>query len=98
MSGAAVAVEGAAATYDGAPVLTDVSFSVAPGQSVCVLGPNGGGKTTLFRLLPGELEPVTGTPELSGRPAWVAQTDRTRRDFPLAPPDVAVMATLATGR
>ena len=98
MSGAAVAVEGAAATYDGAPVLTDVSFSVAPGQSVCVLGPNGGGKTTLFRLLLGELEPVTGTLDLSGRPAYVAQTERTRLDFPVTALDVAVMGTLARGR
>ena len=31
-----------------------------PGQSVCVLGPNGGGKTTLFRALLGELEPARG--------------------------------------
>jgi ABC-type Mn2+/Zn2+ transport system ATPase subunit len=98
MSGVAVAVEGAAAAYDGAPVLTDVSFSVAPGQSVCVLGPNGGGKTTLFRLLLGELEPVTGTLELSGRPAYVAQTERTRLDFPVTALDVAVMGTLARGR
>jgi len=98
MSGAAVAVEGAAAAYDGAPVLTDVSFSVAPGQSVCVLGPNGGGKTTLFRLLLGQLDPVTGTLELSGRPAYVAQTERTRLDFPVTALDVAVMGTLARGR
>ena len=98
MSGVAVAVEGAAAAYDGAPVLTDVSFSVAPGQSVCVLGPNGGGKTTLFRLLLGQLDPVTGTLELSGRPAYVAQTERTRLDFPVTALDVAVMGTLARGR
>ena len=98
MSGVAVAVEGAAAAYNGAPVLTDVSFSVAPGQSVCVLGPNGGGKTTLFRLLLGELEPVTGRVELSGRPAYVAQTERTRLDFPVTALDVAVMGTLTRGR
>ena len=98
MSGVAVAVEGAAAAYNDAPVLTDVSFSVAPGQSVCVLGPNGGGKTTLFRLLLGELEPVTGRVELSGRAAYVAQTERTRLDFPVTAHDVAVMGTLTRGR
>ena len=38
-----------------APVLRGVSFAAAPGQTVCVLGPNGGGKTTLFRALIGEL-------------------------------------------
>ena len=98
MSGLGVAVEGAAAAYDGAPVLSELSFSVAPGQSVCVLGPNGGGKTTLFRLLLGELEPVTGSVELNGRPAYVAQTERTRLDFPVTALDVAVMGTLSRGR
>ena len=98
MSEVAVTVEGAAAAYNGAPVLRDVSFSAAPGQSVCVLGPNGGGKTTLFRLLLGELEPLRGSVELSGRPAYVAQTERTRLDFPVTALDVAVMGTLARGR
>jgi ABC-type Mn2+/Zn2+ transport system ATPase subunit len=98
MSAAAISVDGLAAGYDGAPVLTEVSFSAAPGQSVCVLGPNGGGKTTLFRVLLGELEPAAGTIELSGRPAYVAQTERTRLDFPVTALDVAVMGTLAQGR
>ena len=69
-----------------------------PGQSVCVLGPNGGGKTTLFRALLGELEPTTGRVELSGRPAYMAQTERTRLDFPVTALDVALMGTLAAGR
>jgi ABC-type Mn2+/Zn2+ transport system ATPase subunit len=94
----AVAVDGLAAAYDGAPVLRDVSFEVAPGRSVCVLGPNGGGKTTLFRVLLGELEPVAGRAEVSGRPAYVAQTERTRLDFPVTALDVALMGTLANGR
>jgi manganese/iron transport system ATP-binding protein/manganese/zinc/iron transport system ATP- binding protein len=94
----AIAVESLAAAYDGEPVLEDVSFEVAPGRSVCVLGPNGGGKTTLFRTLLGELEPVAGRVEVSGRPAYVAQTDRTRLDFPVTALDVALMGTLANGR
>ena len=94
----AITVEGMAAAYDGAPVLEEVSFEVPPGTSVCVLGPNGGGKTTLFRVLLGELEPVAGRAEVSGRPAYVAQTDRTRLDFPVTALDVALMGTLANGR
>ena len=97
MTASAVAAEGLAAAYDGTRVLTDVSFRAAAGQSVCVLGPNGGGKTTLFRVLLGELEPAAGTIELSGRPAYVAQTERTRLDFPVSALDVAVMGTLRHG-
>jgi manganese/iron transport system ATP-binding protein/manganese/zinc/iron transport system ATP- binding protein len=98
MTSHTVAVEEVAAAYNGAPVLEDVSFRAAAGQSVCVLGPNGGGKTTLFRVLLGELEPTIGRIELSGRPAYVAQTERTRLDFPVTALDVAVMGTLTHSR
>jgi manganese/iron transport system ATP-binding protein/manganese/zinc/iron transport system ATP- binding protein len=98
MSAPAVSVEGLAAAYGHTPVLEHVSFSAEPGQSVCVLGPNGGGKTTLFRVLLGELEPVAGSVDLSGRPAYMAQTERTRLDFPVTALDVAVMGALARGR
>ncbi len=98
MTNPVVAADSLAAAYDGAPVLEDVSFSVAAGRSVCVLGPNGGGKTTLFRVLLGELEPVEGSVAVTGRPAYVAQTERTRLDFPVSALDVAVMGTLARGR
>ncbi len=98
MSSRAVAVRGLSAGYDGEPVLDDVTFVAGPGQSVCVLGPNGGGKTTLFRVLLGELDPLAGAVELSGRPGYMAQTERTRLDFPVTALDVTLMGTLATGR
>ena len=98
MTTAAVATEGLSAGYGGRPVLRDVSFAAAPGQTVCVLGPNGGGKTTLFRALIGELEPLAGHVRLNGRPAYVAQTERTRLDFPVSAFDVALMGGLAHGR
>jgi ABC-type Mn2+/Zn2+ transport system ATPase subunit len=98
VNAAAVRVEQLAAGYGGVPVLEHVSFAAESGQSVCVLGPNGGGKTTLFRVLLGELEPTAGRVELSGRPAYMAQTERTRLDFPVTALDVALMGTLASGR
>ena len=95
----AVRVEGLAAGYGaGPPVLTEVSFAADACQSVCVLGPNGGGKTTLFRALMGELELRAGSLTLEGRAAYVAQTERTRLDFPVTALDVALMGTLANGR
>ena len=95
----ALTVDHLAASYGtGPPVLSEVSFSVEAGRSVCVLGPNGGGKTTLFRVLIGELEPSSGAVELDGRAAYVAQTERTRLDFPVTALDVALMGTLAQGR
>jgi ABC-type Mn2+/Zn2+ transport system ATPase subunit len=94
----AVTAEDLSAGYGGRPVLREVSFAAAAGQTVCVLGPNGGGKTTLFRALTGELAPLAGQVHLSGRPAYVAQTERTRLDFPVSAFDVALMGGLAHGR
>jgi ABC-type Mn2+/Zn2+ transport system ATPase subunit len=86
-----------AAGYGGPPVLRGVSFSADAGQSVAVLGPNGGGKTTLFRALLHEI-PVTGDAHLGARAAYVPQTDRTSLDFPVSALDVALMGALARGR
>ncbi len=96
-AGPPVLVRGAglAAGYGGEVVLRDVSFSVRAGERVGVLGPNGGGKTTLFRLLLGELEPHDGVLERP-RCAVVPQTERSRLDFPVSALDVATMG--AVGR
>jgi ABC-type Mn2+/Zn2+ transport system ATPase subunit len=93
--GVLASVHDLAVGYGGPPVLTDVSFAVRPGDRVGVLGPNGGGKTTLFRALLGELTPSRGRLDLNARPAIVAQTERSRLDFPVTALDVATMGTVA---
>src|SRR3954453_18451987 len=75
----------------GVDVLGGVDFTVAAGEIAAVLGPNGGGKTTLFRALLGELPFRTGEVELAGRPAYVPQTEGARLDFPVSAHDVALM-------
>jgi ABC-type Mn2+/Zn2+ transport system ATPase subunit len=96
---AAVRAEGLVAGYDAAPAaLESVSFELRAGSSLCVLGPNGGGKTTLFRVLAGDLPPRAGTFAVEGRPAQLPQADRPRLDFPVSALEVALMGTLAQGR
>jgi ABC-type Mn2+/Zn2+ transport system ATPase subunit len=95
---ATVVAEGLATGYGGDEVLHAVTFSAEAGESLCVLGPNGGGKTTLFRALLGELPALSGSVQVEGRPAYVAQTDRTRLDFPVSALDVALMGSLSAGR
>jgi len=92
---AALAVEGLSAGYGGDPVLTGVSFAAEAGSTVCVLGPNGGGKTTLFRALLGQLPHTEGDIRLQGHPAHVAQAAHARLDFPVSALDVALMGSLA---
>src|ERR1700755_2677617 len=71
----AVACEGVALAYGARTVLRDVAFSVRRGERAAVLGPNGGGKTTLFRALTGELVPVAGRVIAPGRCGVVPQTE-----------------------
>jgi ABC-type multidrug transport system fused ATPase/permease subunit len=48
------------------PVLKDVSFTVEPGQMVGIVGPTGGGKSTIVSLIPRLYDPVGGTIEVDG--------------------------------
>ena len=51
----------------GKPVIGPLSFSVQEGEVVCLLGPNGIGKTTLFKTVLGLLTPLSGAISLEGR-------------------------------
>ncbi len=63
----AVAFEQVAFSYDPrVPVLRDVTFSVAPGQFVGVVGPTGGGKSTIVSLIPRFYDPAAGRVLIDG--------------------------------
>ena len=81
--------------YGGAPVIESVTFAVAPGERIGLLGPNGGGKSTLFRALLGDLVPVRGALDVPVSVATVPQTERSRLDYPVSALDVALMGTLS---
>jgi ABC-type Mn2+/Zn2+ transport system ATPase subunit len=88
-------IDDLAVGYGGAPVLEGVSFALEPGRRIGVLGPNGGGKSTLFRALLGELEPVSGGFVAAGGFGYVPQTERSRLDYPVSALDVALMGILS---
>ena len=90
-AGPAIEVSGLDGGYGGAPAISEISFHAPAGTMVAVLGPNGGGKTTLFRALLGELPRWTGTVTVTGTTAYVPQTERYRLDFPVSALDVALM-------
>jgi zinc transport system ATP-binding protein len=67
---AAVALDGVSFAYRaGQPVLRDVELVIERGDFVAVAGPNGGGKTTLIRIVLGLERPTGGTAFLFGEPA-----------------------------
>lgn len=68
---AVVTARGLTFAYDGgAPVIRDLSFALARGERVALVGTNGSGKSTLARLLVGLLRPATGSVRLTGRDPW----------------------------
>ena len=84
-----------AAGYNGRAAIEGLTFTITRGERVALLGPNGGGKTTLLRVLLGELDPLGGSLRVSARRGVVPQTERSRLDYPVSALDVALMGTLA---
>ena len=53
-------VTGASVVLGGHPILHDINLHVLAGERIAITGPNGGGKSTLIRLLAGEISPASG--------------------------------------
>lgn len=90
-----IEAEGLALGYDGDPVVSGVSFALRAGERLALLGPNGGGKTTILRALLGELRPLGGSLRVGASCGSVPQTDRSRLDYPVSALEVAAMGALS---
>ncbi len=93
-------------SYGDQPVLEDVCIRVEPGDFVGLIGPNGGGKTTLLKLILGLLQPREGRIRVFGvaptpgstRVGWVPQHHETPEHFPVSAQEVVMMGLLGCGR
>ena len=92
--------------YNGQPVLQDVGFEVAAGEFLALIGPNGGGKTTLLKLMLGLLAPDRGQIRIFGRSphqstlrvGYVPQNVHVNKDFPVTALDVVLMGLRRPGQ
>lgn len=57
--------------YDDTPVLEKLSFSIREGEYLGIIGPNGGGKTTLVKIILGLLKPTEGTVRIFGKDPYL---------------------------
>jgi zinc transport system ATP-binding protein len=91
--------------YNGENVLEAIQLRIAPGDFVAMIGPNGGGKTTLLKLLLGLLDPTRGIVRILGqsprrvsdRIGYVPQHATVNLRFPVSVLDVVLMGRLIPG-
>ena len=89
-------------SYNAEAVLQDVNLAVEEGDFIAMIGPNGGGKTTLLKLILGLLTPDQGVIRVNGESArkaspcigYVPQDVHLNRDFPITAMDVVLMGKL----
>jgi ABC-type Fe3+/spermidine/putrescine transport system ATPase subunit len=80
-------------TYAGKPLLTGINFTVAAGETVCLLGASGGGKSTLLRMIAGLESPDSGIISFDG--IDLASTPPHLRDFGLVFQEYALFPHLS---
>lgn len=101
---AAITIQNLSFSYDRSPILTDVNLVVYPLDSICVVGPNGGGKTTLMKLIIGLLHPDYGAIKIFGlKPedayrmiGYVPQYANYDTQFPISVKEVVCMGRLGS--
>ena len=106
MTDPVIAIENVSFNYNGSPVLEDVSFTVAERDFVSLVGPNGGGKTTLLKLMLGLLVPTSGRVRIfggnpvTGRPriGYLPQHSQVDPRFPANVTDVTLMGRVSKSR
>jgi len=88
--------------YDNVCALSDINLSVKNKDFIGIIGPNGGGKSTLLKIILGLLQPTSGNVSVcgsspgkaSGKLAYVPQFSRFNRKFPINVRDVVLMGRL----
>jgi zinc transport system ATP-binding protein len=98
----AVELKDVSVKYGNLDALKNISLQVAEGSFLGIIGPNGGGKTTLLKVILGLIEPENGEIKIFGRPldqavdkiGYVPQISNFDRNFPISVLDVVLMARL----
>ncbi|WP_455206892.1 metal ABC transporter ATP-binding protein [Kaarinaea lacus] len=101
-----ISMEDVSFSFDGPQVLDHVSLNVAKGEFLGIVGPNGGGKSTLLKLVLGLLEPDSGRISVLGRPprrgrsaiGYVAQYVGFERSFPITVENTVLLGLMGKSK
>jgi zinc transport system ATP-binding protein len=99
---AVIEIENLSFAYDGFTVLQDVTLRIKGREFICMVGPNGGGKTTLLKIILGLLQPDSGLVRVFGEPpeharqriGYVPQHAMVDPAFPVTALDVVLMGRI----
>ena len=99
MSSPVIEIKNLQFTYNRQIVLQNINLSIDQGDFVAMIGPNGGGKTTLLKIMLGLLNPAAGSISILNRPAgkashhigYVPQDVPVNQNFPITVLDVVLM-------
>lgn len=72
------------------PIIRDISFTIQPGEKVALVGPSGGGKSTIARLLFRFYDPTEGSIRINGTDIRNVDLDRLRSQFGVVPQDTSL--------
>lgn len=97
-----IEIKGVTVAYDERPVLENIDWTVECGTLAAIIGPNGGGKSTLLRTLIGRLKPSRGTVRIFGKDpvkvrrhiSYLPQNEELEWGFPLRAVDVVMQGQL----
>lgn len=103
MTDSVIDIKNVSFNYDKPVVLKDISLDIKQGEFVGIVGPNGGGKSTLLKLVLGLLIPTSGTVKVMGQyPAkgrsaigYVAQYAKFEKNFPITVLDTVLMGRIS---
>ncbi|MBR7133578.1 MAG: metal ABC transporter ATP-binding protein [Clostridia bacterium] len=101
----AISVKNLSVSYKGVEAINDISLEINKGEFVCIIGPNGGGKTTFLNAVLGFLKPNCGGIEIFGGNikkarsvmSYVPQTAVIDRSFPITVIETVMTAFLRSG-
>ena len=93
-------------SYENVPILKDISLKVGKGEFLGIVGPNAGGKSTLLKLILGQIQPNSGIIKIFGKGAksasrmvgYVPQYPSFDRNFPISVEQVVLLGRVGTRR
>ncbi len=98
-----IKLDNVTAGYDNGIVLRDVSITVSDRDFIGVIGPNGGGKTTLIKLILGLIKPISGTIQRFDKQegsfiGYLPQQSHIDRKFPITIQDIVLSGLMSAGK